>query len=150
MNTGWRDSPPSGETPRWRCAYRGYGVVRSCSPDKALAPLSGKLPGGAALTGATGLCGRVARIRRWRRYPGNSPGGAALTGATGSCGRVARIRRIAPLSGNKVGLFRQRSEAGEYAVKNRQPFRNLLGADGTGRHHVNAVFHHKGQQTGFG
>ncbi|HAU5002744.1 TPA: hypothetical protein JD037_04665 [Raoultella ornithinolytica] len=96
MNTGWRDSGEtprwrcayrgygivrSGspdkahraairETPRWRCAYRGYGVVRSGSPDKALAPLSGKLPGGAALTGATGLCGRVARIRRWRRYPG--------------------------------------------------------------------------------
>ncbi|WP_413703356.1 hypothetical protein, partial [Raoultella ornithinolytica] len=59
------------------------GVVRSGSPDKALAPLSGKLPGGAALTGATGLCGRVARIRRWRRYPGNSPVALRLPGLRG-------------------------------------------------------------------
>ncbi|MGP7886608.1 hypothetical protein ACSSQN_030630, partial [Raoultella planticola] len=56
-----------GRSPRWRCAYRGYGGVRSGSPHKALVPLAGKIPGGAALTGATGACGQVARITRWRR-----------------------------------------------------------------------------------
>ncbi|HGY5837878.1 TPA: hypothetical protein ACNU9X_005524, partial [Raoultella ornithinolytica] len=30
-----RIAPPSGKLPRWRCAYRGYGVVRSGSLDKA-------------------------------------------------------------------------------------------------------------------
>lgn len=78
----------------------GYGVVRSGSPDKALAPLSGNKVGLVDLVGLP-------------------------------------------------GLLRQRGKAGEYAVKNRQSFRNLPGADGAWRHHVNAVFHHKGQQTGF-
>ncbi|PJR67562.1 hypothetical protein CWM52_04130 [Raoultella sp. T31] len=47
--------------------------MRSASPDQALPPPSGKIPGGAALTGATELCDRVARIRRSRRHPGKSP-----------------------------------------------------------------------------
>ena len=33
----------------------------------------------------------VARIRCARRHPEKSPGGAALTGATGTCGRIARL-----------------------------------------------------------
>lgn len=86
-----------------RLRFPGYGVVRSGSPDKALAPLSGNKVGLVDLVGLPGL----------------------------------------------VGLLRQRGKSGEYAVKNRQSFRNLPGADGAWRHHVNAVFHHKGQQTGF-
>ena len=147
MNTGWRDS---GETPRWRCAYRGYGVVRSGNPDKAHRAAIRETPRWRCAYRGYGVVRSGSPDKALAPLSGKLPGGAALTGATGSCGQVARIRRIAPLSGNKVGLFRQRGEAGEYAVKNRQPFRNLLGADGTGRYHVNAVFHHKGQQTGFG
>ena len=37
----------------------------------------------------------VARIRCARRHPEKSPGGAALTGATGACGRIARLS-VAP------------------------------------------------------
>ncbi|HHT5678758.1 TPA: hypothetical protein ACTZGD_003587 [Raoultella planticola] len=57
--------------------------MRSDSPDKALAPLSGKIPAGAALTGATGSCGQVARIRRWRSQPGKSPLALCLPGLPG-------------------------------------------------------------------
>ncbi|HHS9632054.1 TPA: hypothetical protein ACTXE5_002264, partial [Raoultella ornithinolytica] len=53
--------------PRWRCAYRGYGFVRSASPVALRLPglrvCAVCFPGGAALTGATGLCGL---FPRWR------------------------------------------------------------------------------------
>ena len=105
-----------GLLPRWRCAYRGYGFVRSASPVALCLPglrvCAVCFPGGAALTGATGLCGL---LLRWRyasrsygdvgavspvalRLPGLRvcavcfPGGAALTGATGLCGLFPRWR----------------------------------------------------------
>ncbi|MDU6685285.1 MAG: hypothetical protein E6470_16885, partial [Enterobacteriaceae bacterium] len=34
-------APPSGNYPRWRCAYQGY---KKRSPDQALAPPSGNYP----------------------------------------------------------------------------------------------------------
>ena len=47
-----RITPLSGKLPRWRCAYRGYGVVRSGSLDKAhravireTPPVALRLPG---------------------------------------------------------------------------------------------------------
>ena len=47
-----------GLLPRWRCAYRGYGFVRSASPVALRLPglrvCAVCFPGGAALTGATG------------------------------------------------------------------------------------------------
>ncbi|HHS9725292.1 TPA: hypothetical protein ACTW9S_003622 [Raoultella planticola] len=57
--------------------------MRSGSPHKTLAPPTGKIPAGAALTGATGSCGQVARIRRWRRQPGKSPVALRLPGLPG-------------------------------------------------------------------
>ncbi|MGN2427742.1 hypothetical protein, partial [Klebsiella electrica] len=80
--------------PRWRCAYRGYGWCGVWLDRLAYCLRAGLwhwrrlLPGGAALTGATGGCGawleRLAhRLRaglwHWRRL---FPGGAVLTGAT--------------------------------------------------------------------
>ncbi|WP_136027414.1 hypothetical protein [Klebsiella variicola] len=58
------------EIPRWRCAYRGYGIVRPGNSTVALRLLwrrhsaAWKFHGGATLTVATVLCGL--EIPRWR------------------------------------------------------------------------------------
>jgi len=59
--------PLAGKIPGGAALTGATGGVGSDRPHNALVPLAGKIPGGAALTGATGACDRVARIRRWRR-----------------------------------------------------------------------------------
>ncbi|WP_136072443.1 hypothetical protein [Klebsiella variicola] len=64
------------EIPRWRCAYRGYDILRPGNSTVALRlpwlrySATWKFHGGATLTVATVLCGLVARLRRKRRKPG--------------------------------------------------------------------------------
>ncbi|VFS61807.1 Glutathione import ATP-binding protein GsiA [Raoultella planticola] len=76
-----------------RAAFMAEGVIQHFFDREALiqgehrdgviASQPGKSPGGAALTGATGSCGQVARIRRWRRQPGKSPLALRLPGLRG-------------------------------------------------------------------
>ncbi|WP_141965467.1 hypothetical protein [Klebsiella electrica] len=84
-------------TPRWRCAYRGYGwcgvwldrlaycLRGACGTGAVCSPVALCLPG---LRGCGAWLDRLAYCLRaglwhWRRL---LPGGAVLTGATGGCG----------------------------------------------------------------
>ncbi|SQB05646.1 Uncharacterised protein [Citrobacter koseri] len=74
---------------RWRFAYRAY-KIHSRRPDKALAPPSGAMPGGASLTGPTKPLSR--RPDKALTPPSVAmPGGASLTGPT-KFTPVGRIR----------------------------------------------------------
>ena len=65
---------------RWRFAYRAY-KMHSRRPDKALAPPSGVMPGGASLTGPTKPLSRKPD-KALTPPSGVMPGGASLTGPT--------------------------------------------------------------------
>ncbi|MGR7258932.1 hypothetical protein ACU611_07855 [Klebsiella aerogenes] len=61
------------EIPRWRCAYRGYDILRPVNSTVALRlpwlrySAVWKFHDGAALAAVTIFCGLVARLRRKRR-----------------------------------------------------------------------------------
>ncbi|HAT8005791.1 TPA: hypothetical protein GF860_16560 [Citrobacter koseri] len=72
------------------------GLTKSLSrrPDKALAPPSGVMPGGASLTGPTKFT-PVGRIRRLRRHPASCLVALRLPGRQNlsPVGRIRRLRR---------------------------------------------------------
>ncbi|ABV14916.1 hypothetical protein CKO_03840 [Citrobacter koseri ATCC BAA-895] len=78
---------------RWRFAYRAY-KIHSRRLDKALAPPSGVMPGGASLTGPTKFT-PVGRIRRLRRHPASCLVALRLPGRQNlsPVGRIRRLRR---------------------------------------------------------
>ena len=81
---------------RWRFAYRAY-KIHSRRPDKAFAPPSGAMPGGASLTGPTKPLSR--RPDKVLVPPsGAMPGGASLTGPTKPLSRRPD-KALAPPSG---------------------------------------------------
>ena len=73
--------------------------MRSDRPHNALAPLAGKIPAGAALTGATGGVRSGSPHKALALLAGKIPGGAALTGATGGVRSGSPHKALVPRPG---------------------------------------------------